>query len=116
MIILPAQIESIASRKDKTVRITLGTQELTPAQAAEIFQLNQKFCYTAIKEEMFTTTEADEINALKTDLDTEKTPSQRLRGILYVNYQQTPEGYKDFITYYQAKMDKICEHFKSKLE
>jgi isopentenyldiphosphate isomerase len=116
MIILPAQIESIASRKDKTVRITLGTQELSPAQAAEIFQLNQKFCYTAIKEELFTTTEADEINALKTDLDTEKTPSQRLRGILYVNYQQKAEGYKDFATYYQAKMEKICEHFKSKLD
>ena len=42
MILLPAQIESIASRKDKTVRITIGTQELTPAQAAELFQLNQK--------------------------------------------------------------------------
>jgi hypothetical protein len=65
---------------------------------------------------MFSTTEADEINQLKTDLDTEKTPSQRLRGILYVNYQQIPEGYKDFATYYQAKMEKICDHFKSKLE
>lgn len=116
MIILPTQIEGISSRKDKTVKIMLGTQELSPEQAAQLFHLNQKFCYTAIKEELFTTTEADEINALKTDLDTEKTPSQRLRGILYVNYQQKAEGYKDFATYYQAKMEQICNHFKSKLD
>lgn len=116
MILLPAQIETITTRKDKTVKITLGTQELTPAQAAEIFQLNQKFCYTAIKEETFQADEVDAIESLKTDLESEKTPSQRLRAILYVNYQQKPEGYKDFTTYYQAKMERICEHYKSKLE
>ena len=116
MILLPSQIESIASRKDKTVKVTIGTQELTPSQAAEIFQLNQKFCYIAIKEETFTDDEVALLDNLKTDLETEKTPSQRLRAILYVNYQQKPEGYKDFATYYQAKMDKICEHFKSKLD
>ncbi len=116
MILLPAQIEGIASRKDKTVRITLGTQELTPMEAAQLFQLNQKFCYTAIKEESFQADEVDAIESLKTDLESEKTPSQRLRAILYVNYQQKAEGYKDFATYYQAKMEKICEHFKSKLD
>jgi isopentenyldiphosphate isomerase len=116
MILLPSQIESIASRKDKTVKVTLGTQELTPQQAAQVFQLNQKFCYVAIKEENFMAEEIDAIENLKTDLETEKTPSQRLRGILYVNYQQKPEGYKDFATYYQAKMERICDHFKSKLD
>lgn len=116
MILLPSQIESIASRKDKTVKVTLGTQELTPQQAAQVFQLNQKFCYVAIKEETFQADEVEAIDNLKTDLETEKTPSQRLRGILYVNYQQKPEGYKDFATYYQAKMERICDHFKSKLD
>ncbi len=116
MIILAGQIEGISSRKDKTVRITLGTQELTPAQAAEIFQLNQKFCYTAIKEESFQADEVDAIENLKTDLESEKTPSQRLRAILFVTYMQKADGYKDFATYYQAKMEQICNHFKSKLD
>jgi len=35
---------------------------------------------------------------------------------LYINYQQDNEGYKDFMTYYIGKMDKLCEHFKSKLD
>jgi len=116
MIILPAQIEGLASRKDKTIKVTFGTQELSPADAAQVFQLNQKFCYIAIKEESFQQDELDNLDSVKADLETNKTPSQRLRGILYINYQQDDEGYKDFMTYYISKMDKLCEHFKSKLD
>ncbi|CAB4122045.1 hypothetical protein UFOVP19_44 [uncultured Caudovirales phage] len=116
MIILPAQIEGLASRKDKTIKITFGTQELSPADAAEVFQLNQKFCYIGIKEELFQQDDIDTIQDIKADLELNKTPSQRLRGILYINYQQENEGYKDFTTYYISKMDKLCEHFKSKLD
>lgn len=116
MILLAAQIESIASRKDKTVRVTLGTQEMNPNQAAELFVMNQQFCYIAIKEEPFNRSEVDDIESMKTDLANCKTPSQRLRSILFINYSQNNEGYNDFTTYYTAKMEKICEHFKSKLE
>lgn len=116
MIILPAQIEGLTSRKDKTVKVTFGTQELSPNDAAQVFQLNQRFCYIAIKEEPFQQDELDSLDSIKTDLESNKTPSQRLRGILYINYQQDDEGYKDFMTYYIGKMDKLCEHFKSKLD
>ncbi len=93
MIILPAQIEGLTSRKDKTIKVTFGTQELSPNDAAQVFQLNQKFCYIAIKEETFQSDELDNIDSIKTDLESNKTPSQRLRGILYINYQQDNEGY-----------------------
>ena len=116
MILLPAQVESITTRKDKSVKITIGTQELTPADAAKIFYLNQQFCYLAIKPEPFTREEIGSIDSLKTDLNTAKTPSQRLRGILYLNYQQDNKGYKDFTTYYSSELDKICEHYKTKLD
>ena len=110
MIILPAQIEGLTSRKDKTIKVTFGTQELSPNDAAQVFQLNQKFCYIAIKEETFQSDELDNIDSIKTDLESNKTPSQRLRGILYINYQQNNEGYKDFMTYYISKMDNIRLH------
>jgi hypothetical protein len=82
MIILSSQVESIASRKDKTIKLTLATQELSPKDAANLFQLNQQFCYLAIKEEPFSKEEQDIVENLKADPDTFKTPSQRLRGIL----------------------------------
>jgi len=116
MIILPAQIEGLTSRKDKTIKVTFGTQELSPVDAAQVFQLNQRFCYIAIKEETFQQDELNKLDDIKTNLETNKTPSQRLRGILYINYQQNNEGYKDFTTYYTSKMEVICEHFKLKID
>jgi len=116
MILLPSQVEGISSRKDKTIKLTLGTQELSPNQAAELFNLNQQFCYVAIKPEPFTREESESIDSLKADLDNSKTPSQRLRGILYLNYQQDSKGYKDFTTYYIAEVERICEHYKNKLD
>ena len=116
MLILATIIEGIASRKDKTMRITIGTQELTPFQASEVFSMSQQLCYVAIKKENFNPSEISSIETLKADYDNAKTPSQRLRGILFRNYEQESEGYKDFTTYYQAKIEKICEHYKSKLQ
>lgn len=115
MILIAGQIESLATRKDKTIRLTIGTQELTPAEAAEVFQLNQQFCYIGLKPEPFTSNETETIESLKTDYDSIKSPSQRLRAILYRNYENNTEGYKDFNLYYIAKIDKICEHYKGKL-
>lgn len=115
MITIAGQIEAISSRKDKTIKLTIGTQELSPNQAAQLFTLTQQFCYLGLKQETFTKEDSDLIDNLKTDLETQKTPSQRLRGILYLNYQQDNKGYKDFSTYYQSEMEKICEHYKNKL-
>lgn len=115
MILIPAQIEGITSRKDRTVKITLGTQELAPNKAAELFSLNQSLCYVAIKREDFQPEEIDAIESAKASIDSAKTPSQRLRGILFVNFQNDPEGYTEFQSYYVGKMEQICNHFKNKL-
>lgn len=116
MIILGGQIEGLASRKDKTLRLTIGTQELSPNDSAEVFALNQQFCYIGIKKEPFTKDESELIDSLKTDYETAKTPSQRLRGLLFRNFEINNEGYKDFNTYYIGKIELICNHFKAKLE
>lgn len=83
---------------------------------SDLFNLNQQFCYLGMKKEPFSKDEADLIESLKTDLDTLKTPSQRLRGILYRNFEQDNKGYRDFNTYYLAEMERICEHYKNKLD
>lgn len=116
MILLAGQIESIATRKDKTLKVTIGTQELNPAQATDVFSLNQSFCYIGLKAEPFSKNESELLDSLKSDLEHQKTPSQRLRSVLYINYEQDNKGYKDFGTFYAAEMERIIEHFKTKLD
>lgn len=116
MLLIAGQIENITTRKDKTLKLTIGTQELNPAQTGDIFTLNQDFCYFGIKQEPFTESEGTLIDTIKTEYANYKTPSQRLRGILYINYQQDNKGYKDFTTYYIAEMERICEHYKSMID
>lgn len=51
---------------------------------------------------------------IQTDLET-KTPSQRLRGVIYVYYSQ--KGIKeDFDTFYRNQMEKIIDKIKSYLD
>ena len=92
MILLPAQIEGIQSRKDKTIKLTIGTQELSPNQAADLFQLNQQFCYFAIKVETFQKDEIEDLNSLKADLETNKTPSQRDRKSTRLNSSHSQQS------------------------
>ena len=59
MILISGQIESIKSRKDKTTAIVLGSQEMSPKIAGELFSLQNSFVYVAIKEEEFKTNELE---------------------------------------------------------
>jgi len=45
-----------------------------------------------------------------------KTPSQRLRSMLYVLYTKDAQGYTDFTTFYTAKMERICNQVKRMIE
>ena len=116
MIIIAGQIESISTRKDRKLKIAIGTQELNPNESTDVFLLNQSMCYIGLKPEPFTSNESNIIDSLKSDYDNIKSPSQRLRAILYRNYEKDSEGFKDFNIYYSHKIEKLCEHFKSKLD
>lgn len=116
MLTIPAQIEGVATRRDKTLKLTIGTNELTSIQTAEIINLNQQFCYLAIKPEYFSQSEIDKIEELKSDFDNQKTHSQRLRAVLFLNWQQNNEGFTEFLGYYLKKMELIIDSFKNKLD
>lgn len=113
--LLPAIVESIRTRKDNTVAITLATQELSPGRAGELFGLLNKLvvCYLSEKETI-PQKELDQVDQIDPELGG-KTPSQRMRNTLYVLYTNAPEGYKTFDDFYKAKMESIIDHFKNKI-
>lgn len=115
MIIIAGQIEGLSTRKDRTIRLTIGTQELPPAKAAEVLGLNQTFAYMAIKAEPFVKDETELLASIKTDMDNLKTPSQRMRAVLYRMFESNPEGFKGFHEFYLFHMEQIIDRLKLNL-
>jgi glycine betaine/choline ABC-type transport system substrate-binding protein len=116
MITIPSILESVATRKDGSVKLTFGTSELAPQIMTELFRGVNNFVYLAIKDEDFKPNEIEKLSQLKVDYDDRtKTPSQRLRGVFYKLYEQDSEGFKSFSSYYEHRMEKVIEHFKTKI-
>jgi hypothetical protein len=109
-------MENITTRRDKTWKLTIGTNELSPEQAAEVVKLNQEFCYLAIKKDEFKPRDLEILNSIQSEFEfKEKSPGQRLQAVFYRLWENEPEGYKDFQLFYRFKMEKIINHLKSKL-
>jgi len=117
MILIAAQVEGIQSRKDKTIKLTFGTQELMPSMAGDLFSLNNQMVYLAIKVEPFNKGEKEIIESSKVDeLDGIKSNSQRLRAVLYILWEQNNEGFKTFSEFYNARMELLINQIKNKLQ
>ena len=117
MITIPAMLDGYRSLKDKTIKLSFETNELTPLQVAEIASALNSFGFLAFKNVAFVKSELDTLDSIEVDYnDTGKTPSQRLRGVLFRNFEKDAEGFKSFATYYEHHMEKITNHFKSKLD
>jgi hypothetical protein len=114
-IILPAYIENITTRKDKTVKVTIGTQELSQGKAGELFTLLNNLAVVYISTKEISQKEIDQVDKLDPEFEG-KTQSQRIRNVLYKLFQQDSEGFKDFDQYYKSKTDRYIEHLKAKIK
>ncbi len=116
MIILPSIFESFRSLKDKGYKLLFESNELTPEQMVGLNESLGQFGYLAFKIDPFKQSEKDVISKLESDFDDKKkSKAQRLRGVLYRNWEQKPEGYEDSERYYDFYMEKFINHQKNKL-
>lgn len=108
----PAYINSIRSLADKTLRLTVDCQELPPEQSSLLFSLLQKYGYFLFKETEFNEEDLLNIPEIQTEFRNDKSPSQRLRNILYRVWEaKFKSQFTDFETFYKWEMNKIGEHF-----
>ena len=113
---IPAELVTYGKMKDKGFKITFETGELSPEQVANIHYGSTKVGWLVFSPDPFATAEMDELENTKVEFtDTGKPPSQRLRAVMYRMWEQSGEGYKTFIDYYNAKMEMLIEHFKNRL-
>ena len=119
LLTIPCAIESVATRKDKTIRVVIGTQELSPAQMTELMsQWIGGIGVMAFKGEQFNYNDEEMLNAIKIDAAElgGKTPSQRLRSSLFVLFEHNNEGHQDFNTYYASMMERFIDMVKKRID
>ena len=117
MLIIPAILQSFASLKDRTMKLVFESNEMTPEQLVALSTMTQSFGFLAFKKDNFKEKEKEILSGLKSDFeDKGKSKSQRLRGVLYRNWEQQSDNYEVFDDYYNHNMEKMIVHFKNKLD
>jgi hypothetical protein len=117
MLIIPGQLESYRSLKDRTLKLSFETSEPTPTQMAEVQQSLMTTGYLAFSTDNFTSDQIDSLKEIKVDYDDPtRTPSKRLRAVLYLLHKQNPEGFDTAQRYYDHYLEKIIAHYKSKFD
>lgn len=105
-----AMVESISTRQDGSLKIVLGTQELSDGEMKALFSSYAK----SRAEERGSLVEVRIDEKLS---DQPKSLAQRLRAVLYVYWeQQMKEKYKSFENFYHVALEGIIGQYKEKLE
>lgn len=107
------QIASITGKVDGSLGYRVNTPELSPEEKAVFFELQNVNVEVLISP--FETKEEVEVMEVKKDLES-KTPSQRLRAVMFLLWKKNNEGHELFDTYYEKKMNGIIEHLKGKID
>jgi hypothetical protein len=109
--ILHAEMGTVSSRADHSASFRIITPELRPSEAGALMSYHGKACHVLIKPH-------DEVPDEQVSVDTQretKTPSQRLRAVMFVDWTQ--KGKKgSFDAWYAEKMEIIINKIKSTLE
>jgi len=117
MLIIPAQLESYRSLKDRTLKLVFETVEPNPEQMAGIQKNIMDAGFLAFASEPFSDSQKKFLTEMEVDYDDPgKTPSKRLRGVLYRVWEKHPDGYELFEDFYRAQMERIINHFKNKID
>ncbi len=107
----PAILNSISYTKDGGVRLGILTNELSTEDKMVLAEFYGKFGFVLFKSNEFST---EDIPTEEAE-DASKTPSKRLRAVLFVLWKQL--GQKgDFEQYYRTQIEKIIDHLKAKLD
>ena len=108
----PVLIDSIRTLKDRSVKIVLETREFSPDESAILFSLRGSEAWALLSPAPL---EEDDIPDEPVYQSSGKSPSQRLRNVLYVLWQQKG-SIGEFDTFYRERIEGIIAKIKEKLE
>jgi len=125
-------VEKISTLADGSLRVHIGTPELSNETMVSLFQMNRKTGYVLLspypvnEDQKNAVEKAAEVVEHESTEFGNKTPSQRLRSVLYVYWEKTqpkqinPDSGNielvEFDLFYKREINKIVEHYKTKLD
>lgn len=114
--VFSAQVEKLETRADQTLKVSLGTQELDAESEQALFKLRK----TGLVKVLISSTNISEAKSLEVDsvqleAPKGKSPSKRLRAVLYRVWESNA-GSMMFDDWYDYEMERIIEHYKTKLD
>lgn len=119
LVVFDAQISSVRTLRDKSASITLHLQEIPKGRGGTLMDLNQEHVAVMIKPfaESFSLEEAKEVVEFepgKYDIDTQKSPSKRLRNVIWKRWEVNgKEG--DWELFYMKIMENLISDQKEYL-
>tara|TARA_R110000824_G_scaffold14378_15_gene61269 strand:+ start:3061 stop:3450 length:390 start_codon:yes stop_codon:yes gene_type:complete len=125
-VVFEGGIDKVSTLADGSLRVYVGTPELSNETMVSVFSLIKKPGFVLISANAINQDQIDAVEKATTNAEfSEKTPSQRMRGVLYRIWEKTQpktmngDGvmeYVDFDLFYKRQMNKIIDHFKTKLD
>ena len=117
-LVLPVSVETIATRHDGSVKIVMGTYELNTQSSVKLFDLRKSEALMYLSSDNISQEELDALDGFKLDSEKTdgKTPSQRLRAVLFVYWKQHKQKEIEFDIFYVRYMNRLIDQIKEKLE
>lgn len=109
---VPAVLDGVSTLKDGGLSVRFHTQEVNNEQKIAVMNFMAQFGWL-----LFSSQEHDdelELDKIRKDTGG-KTPSQRLRGVLYIEYQQSGKQDLTFEQYYAKRMEQFIGYVKQNL-
>ena len=110
---VPAQISGVKTMSDRGLRISVDTQEISPADAGQVMMMKGKIGWFVFAEQVG---EEDIKNLPQIQLEEgEKSPTARLRAVLFV-YWDKHKIAEPFDIFFRRKIESFIGAVKEKID
>tara|TARA_Y100000310_G_scaffold319322_1_gene374460 strand:+ start:344 stop:736 length:393 start_codon:yes stop_codon:yes gene_type:complete len=125
-VVFEGGIDKVSTLADGSLRIYIGTPELSNETMVNVFSLIKRPGYVLISTNPLNQGQVDAVEKATINAEfNEKTPSQRLRAVVFKLWEKTQPKqingdsgemeYVEFDLFYKRKMNEIINHLKTKL-